>query len=99
MKYTVTILGRLREGPAAAKKYHDQVTSATKTAAMQAGDLTHAVFLDPQDPKAFFGIDTWSSLEGIQTFAGSPQIREFFAKLFEGEPEVHVWVSSDWNQW
>src|SRR5206468_8173259 len=85
MKYTVTVRARLREAPAAAKKYHDDVTRATKDAAKLAGDLTHAVYLDPQDPKAFFGIDTWSSLEGIQKFAGSPQIREFFGKLFDGE--------------
>jgi len=99
MKYTVTIRGRLREAPVAAKSYHDKITKATKDAAVQAGDLTHAVYLDPQDPKAFFGVDTWSSLEGIQNFAGSPQIREFFASLFEGEPDVRVWVTSDWNQW
>ena len=43
--------------------------------------------------------DTWSSLEGLQSFAGSPQIREFFGKLFDGEPEVRVWVDSGWNQW
>jgi len=90
MTYTVTIRGRLREAPAAAKKYHDDITKATKAAAKQAGDLTHAVFLDPEDPKAFFGVDTWSSLEGIQ---------EFFGKLFDGRPDVHVWLGSDWNQW
>jgi len=99
MKYTVTIRGRLRDRQAAAKKYHDEVTGATKDAARKVGDLTHFVYLDPKDPQAFLGIDTWSSLEGIQAFAGSPQIREFFGKLFDGEPEVHVWVDSDWNQW
>ena len=99
MKYTVTVRGRLREALSVAKKYHDDVTGATKSAAKQAGDLTHAVYLDPNDPKAFFGVDTWSSVEGIQSFAASPQIREFFAKLFDGEPDVHVWVDSDWNQW
>jgi quinol monooxygenase YgiN len=99
MKYTVTIRARLREQPAVAKKIHDDVTRATKDAAKQAGDLTHVVYLDPRDGRAFLGIDTWSSLEGITQFASSPQIREFFAKLFEGEPEVHVWVDSDWNQW
>ena len=99
MKYTVTVRARLRENQTAAKAYHDQVTKATKDAAKRAGDLTHAVYLDPRDPKAFFGVDTWSSLEGIQAFSGSPQIREFFGKLFEGEPEVRVWVDSDWNQW
>jgi quinol monooxygenase YgiN len=99
MKYTVTIRARLRDGQPTAKKYHDDVTRATKDAAKKAGDLTHVVYLDPKDPRAFFGVDTWSSLEGIQAFSGSPQIREFFGKLFDGEPEVHVWVDSDWNQW
>jgi len=99
MNYTVAIRGRLREAPAAAKKYHDEVTRATKDAAKQAGDLSHAVYLDPQDPKAFLGIDTWSSLEGIQKVGGSPESREFFGKLFEGAPDLHVLVSSDWNQW
>ena len=99
MKYTVTVRAKLRGAPADAKRYHDEVTAATKAAAKQAGDLTHAVYLDPRDPTAFYGVDTWSSLEGIQTFAGSPQIREFFGKLFEGQPEVRVWVDSDWNQW
>lgn len=99
MRYTVTVRARLREAPAAAKRFHDEVTAATKAAAKQAGDLTHAVYLDPKDPRAFYGVDTWSSLEGIQSFAGSPQIREFFGKLFDGEPEVRVWIDSDWNQW
>lgn len=99
MKYTVTIRGTLRETAAAAKKFHDDVTRATKDQAKQAGDLTHVVYLDPRDPKAFLGIDTWSTLEDLQAFAASPQIREFFGKLFSGEPEVRVWVDSDWNQW
>ena len=99
MKYTVTIRAKLRGGQAEAKKLHDDVTRATKDQAKQVGDLTHVVYLDPRDPQAFLGIDTWSSLEGLQKFAASPQIREFFGKLFDGEPEVHVWVDSDWNQW
>jgi quinol monooxygenase YgiN len=99
MIYTVSIRARLRGTPAEAKRYHDDVTTATKDAAKQAGDLTHAVYLDPRNPREFLGIDTWSSLEGITAFAGSAQIREFFAKLYDGDPEVHVWVASDWNQW
>src|SRR3989442_10672179 len=62
MKFTVTIRGRLREGQAAAKKYHDDVTRATKDAAEQAGDLTHVVYLDPHDSKTFLRIATWSRL-------------------------------------
>ena len=99
MKYTVTIRGRLRESQAAGKKVHDDVTRATKAMAQQAGDLTHAVYLDPKDPMAFYGVDTWGNLEGLQKFSASPDIQAFFGKLFEGAPEVRVWVDSDWNQW
>ena len=99
MKYTVLVRARLKNDQAAAKKYHDSVTGATKEQAKQAGDLTHKIFLDPRDPKAFLGIDEWSSLEGIQKFSGSPQIQEFFGNLFDGKPDVTVWVDSDWNQW
>ena len=99
MKYTATIRARLRKDQPASKAFHDQVTGATKDAAKQAGDLTHRVLLDPQDPTAFLGIDEWSTLEGLQKFAGSPEIRKFFGDLFEGEPEVRVWVDSGWNAW
>ena len=99
MKYTVTVRARLKKDQAASKAFHDQVTGATKEAAKQAGDLTHRVFLDPQDRTAFLGIDEWSSLEGLQKFAGSPEITRFFGDLFEGAPEVRVWVDSDWRQW
>jgi len=99
VKYTVTVRARLKKDQAASKAFHDQVTGATRDAAKQAGDLTHRAFLDPQDPKAFLGIDEWSSLEGLQKFAGSPEITKFFGDLFEGAPEVRVWVDSDWRQW
>lgn len=99
MKYTVTVRARLKGEPAAAKKYHNDVTRATRDQAKQAGDLTHKIFLNPEDPKDFLGIDEWGSLEGLQAFAASPQIQEFFGKLFDGAPEVRVWVDSDWNQW
>ena len=99
MKYTVTVRAKLRDDQAKSKKFHDEVTRATMELAKKAGDLTHVVYIDPRDPKSFLGIDTWSSLEGLQNFASSPQIRDFFGKLFEGEPEVRIWVDSDWNQW
>lgn len=99
MKYTVVVRAKLKSDRQAMKQYHDDVTKATRAQAQQAGDLTHRVFQDPKDPAAFLGIDEWSSLEGIQKFSSSPQIQEFFGKLFAGPPEVTVWVDSDWNQW
>jgi quinol monooxygenase YgiN len=75
------------------------VTAATRAQAQAAGDLTHRVFLSPADPAAFLGIDEWRSPDAVQAFASSPQIAEFFGQLFDGQPDVTVWVPSDWNEW
>lgn len=98
-KVTVTIRARLRADQAASKALHDAVTGATRDQALAAGDLSHRVFLNPADPLDFFGVDEWKTAEAVAAFAGSPQIQEFFANLFDGRPEVTVWVSSDWNEW
>jgi len=98
-KVTVSIRARLRGDRATGKGLHDAVTGATKDMAIAAGDLSHRVFLNPADPLDFFGIDEWKSAEAVGAFASNPQIQEFFANLFDGQPEVTVWVSSDWNQW
>ena len=96
---TVTIRARLRGDRATAQQLHDAVTGATREQALAAGDISHRVFLDPNDPLAFFGIDEWQSAEAVAAFAGSPQIADFFAQLFDGPPEVTVWVPSGWNEW
>jgi quinol monooxygenase YgiN len=96
---TVIIRARLRGDPAAARQLHDQVTGATREQALAAGDISHRVFLNPADPNDFLGIDEWRSAEAVSAFAGSPQITEFFSQLFDGPPDVKVWVPSGWNEW
>ena len=95
----VTIKGRLRDDPASIREIHDQVTGATKDMAVQAGDISHHVYLNPQDDRDFLGIDEWQSAEALQTFSANPQIQEFFGQMFEGQPEVTVWEGSGWNEW
>jgi quinol monooxygenase YgiN len=96
---TVAVRARLRGDATAARQLHDQVTGATREMAQAAGDLSHKTFLNPADPGAFLGIDVWKSAEAFQAFASNPQIAEFFGQLFDGQPEVSVWVSSGWNEW
>jgi len=96
---TVTIRGRLKGTPDAARRLHDQVTGATREMALAAGDISHRVFLNPADPNDFLGIDEWRSADAVGAFGESPEIREFFNDLFEGQPEVTVWVPSGWNEW
>ena len=99
MAVTITIRARLKGDPQSIQKLHDDVTGATKEMARQAGDISHIVYLDPQDRREFLGIDTWQSAEQAQAFAGNPQIRDFFGQMFEGDPEIKVWVDPGWNKW
>jgi hypothetical protein len=67
--------------------------------AVQAGDISHRVYLNPQDGKDFLGIVEWESAQAVQAFAANPQIQEFFSQMFEGAPEVTIWRDSGWNAW
>ena len=99
MAVLVTVRARLRDDPDAIRKIHDEVTSATKEMAMQAGDISHRVYLNPMDRRDFLGIDEWRSAEAVGAFSANPQIQEFFGQMFEGAPEVTVWEDSGWNAW
>jgi quinol monooxygenase YgiN len=99
MAVTISIRARLKADPATIQKIHDQETGATKEMARQAGDISHAVYLNAMDPRDFLGIDVWQSAEQAQAFAGSPQIVEFFGQMFEGQPEVKIWTEPGWNKW
>jgi quinol monooxygenase YgiN len=95
----VTIRGRLRDDPKTIRQIHDGVTTATKEMALQAGDISHRVYLNPQDGRDFLGIDEWNSAEVVQAFSADPQIQEFFAQMFEGAAEVTIWEGAGWNEW
>ena len=99
MAVLVTVKGRLRDEPDAIKKIHDEVTGATKDMAMQAGDISHRVYLNPMDQRDFLGIDEWQSAEAVGAFSSNPQIQEFFGQMFEDTPEVTVYEDSGWNAW
>ena len=96
---SVVIRARLRGDVASAQQVHDQVTAATREQALAAGDISHHTFLNPADPMQFLGIDVWKSADAAMAFASSPQIAEFFGKLFDGQPEVTIWANSGWNEW
>ena len=96
---SVVIRARLRGDVATARQVHDQVTAATRDQALAAGDISHHTFLSAADPLDFLGIDVWKSADAAMAFASSPQIAEFFGRLFDGQPEVTIWASSGWNEW
>jgi quinol monooxygenase YgiN len=95
----VTIRGRLRDDSKTIQRIHDDVTGATKEMAIQAGDVSHRVYVNPEDGRDFLGIDEWQSAEAVQTFSANPQIQEFFSQMFSGAPEVTIWEAAGWNEW
>src|SRR5262249_59138803 len=99
MAVTITIRARLKGDPTSMRKVHDEVTGASKEMARQAGDISHRVFLGPEDQRDFLGIDVWQTAEQAQAFSGAPRIRQFFEQLFEGQPTIEVWEESGWNRW
>lgn len=99
MAVVVSVRARLRDDPGQIQALHDQVTGQTKEQARAAGDISHRVYLNAQDPRDFLGLDEWESAEAFRAFAENPQIQEFFGRLFEGQPEVTVWEDPGWNQW
>ena len=99
MAIVVVVRARLKAAPEQIQKLHDEVTGATKDAAIAAGDLSHAVYLDPRDGRNFLGLDVWKSAEAFQKFASDPKIQGFFAQMFEGAPDVSVWDESGWRKW
>jgi len=57
--------------------------------ARQAGDISHIVYLNPQDQHEFLGIDTWQSAEQGAGFRGQrPNTRVLRSAFFDGQPEV-----------
>jgi quinol monooxygenase YgiN len=95
----VTIRGRLRDDPSAIQKIHDAVTAATKVMALQAGDISHRVYLNRDDGRDFLGIDEWETADAVQAFSANPQIQEFFTQMFEAAPDVWIWQEPGWNAW
>lgn len=99
MSVIVIVRARLKSNPETIRKLHDDVTSATKEMAKAAGDISHHTHLNPQDRRAFLGIDVWKNQEAFNKFSSDPKIQEFFGQMFEGQPEVAIWEDSGWNSW
>ncbi len=96
MKYIVTVRGRLKADSGQAA--HDAIVDRLSPISLGLGALGHQAYLNAQDPREFFAVDTWASMDGIQKFmsdAANPGAA--IGSLFEGQPEVTVWSESGWR--
>ena len=98
--YFAVVRGRLAEtDPTAAQAGHDAVAGAGQAAANAAGDVAHVVFTGRQDPQEFMAIDVWRSADNIEVFYGNPDFKAAFGALFETDPSLAIYRSTDWHQW
>ena len=96
MKYITVVRGKLKGSQKEAQMAHDAAVEKLSAMTRPMGAIGHKPHLNPQNPMEFLAIDTWNNLEGLQKFMGNPSVAEEFGKLFEGMPDVSIWVESDW---
>ena len=78
---------------------HDRVAAGFQAQAEAAGDIAHVPHIDVNDPRMFFNIDVATSREAHLATLQNPQFGEAFGALFEGQPDVAIYRSTDWYQW
>lgn len=98
--YFVIARGRLKAtDPKVAQTAHDQVAAAGETAVKAAGDVAHVVYTGLTDPREFLAVDIWKDATNLVKTYSDPNFVKGFASLFEGQPTVQVYKSTDWYQW
>jgi hypothetical protein len=96
MNYITVVRGKLKGSQTEAQKAHDATVEKLSAMTRPMGAIAHRPHLNPQNPTEFLAIDTWNNLEGLQSFMSNPNVAEEFGKLFDGMPDVSVWMETDW---
>lgn len=98
--FFVVVRGKLKEAdPAKAQAGHDAVASGGEATVTAAGDVAHIVFTGLQDPQEFLAIDIWKSSDDMEAVYTNADFQAAFGSLFEGQPTLAVYRSTDWHQW
>ncbi len=95
--FFVVVRGRFKVG--VGMQQHDMLAAMGEGPAKAAGDVAHVPFLDASDPREFFNIDIWKDSTNLAAFYSDPNFQAAFAALFETQPSVTVYGSTDWFQW
>ena len=96
-KYITIVRGWLKsESLEENRRAHDTIFEPLKALGTSMSAIGHQAYLNPQNPKEFLAIDTWTTLKGAQKLFNDPTIAEQFAQLFESMPEITFWGESGW---
>ncbi len=98
MRYIVVVRGQLKSASQQeARAIHDAILEQLPLLGRPLGAIGHQPYLSPQNPSEFLAVDTWTSLEGLQTFMSDANVAVAFGNLFAGPPDVTVWSESGWS--
>ena len=93
MALITKVQGRLRsDDPTIAMEEHDRIVDKLTPGTRANGGVGHMVFANAADPREFLAIDRWESIEGLQKFMGDPSVQAEIGGMFDGQPDVTVWI-------
>jgi quinol monooxygenase YgiN len=79
----------------AAMEHHNRIVDGLIPRTRELGGTGHAVYANAQDPMQFLAIDSWESVEAIQRFLGDPAVAAEIGGMFDGPPDVSIWVTRE----
>ena len=83
----------------AAMEHHNRIVDSLIPRTKELGGTGHMVFANVADPMEFLAIDGWESVEALQQFLGDPSVQSEIGGMFDGRPDVTVWVPREgWRQ-
>jgi hypothetical protein len=99
MRVITSVRGIMKEAdPDQARQLHNSIFGRLRAVGEELGSIGHQTFLNPQNPREFFAVDTWPDMESLQKFMGHPANPvAAIGGMFEGQPEVVVWVESGYD--
>ena len=99
MKVITTVRGIMKEADEGkAREVHNSIFNRLRPTGEALGSIGHQTYLNPQNPGEFLAVDTWPDMESLQKFMGHPaNPAAGIAEMFSGQPDITVWVESDYD--
>ena len=100
MKYIVVVRGMLKSADEKqSQATHDATVKMIGPQGRSMGNVSHVAYLNLQNRREFLAIDVWDNAEAPQKLLQDPALAAEFGKLFEGQPDVGMWVATGWESW
>jgi quinol monooxygenase YgiN len=98
-RYITTVRAKLLDADlGAAMERHNGIVERLRVKLEPMGGSGHAVYANTTDPREFLAIDQWESLKAMQAGLGDPATQQEMGSMFEGAPQITVWVvRDDWT--